>query len=894
MADSEQKNNGHHDADPIETADWLASIEAVKQTAGPRRVEYLLDRLHHWSEKNRIDVPYDACTPYINTIHHTEQPSYPGDRAIERRIKNLLRWNAMAMVVRANRASEGIGGHISSYASSATLYEVGFNHFFRAGNEENAGDHVFIQGHTSPGVYARAYLEGRIDEQRLMNFRRELADGGGLSSYPHPWLMPDFWEFPTVSMGLGPISSIYLARFNEYLRDRGLKDTSTSRVWAFLGDGEMDEPESLGAITLAAREELDNLTWVINCNLQRLDGPVRGNGNVIQELEAAFHGAGWNVIKVIWGADWDPLFDADPEGLLIDRMAEIVDGQWQRYTVETGAYSRKNFFGAHPKLEELVEHLSDGEIQRLRLGGHDPAKVHAAFRAATEHKGRPTVILVRTIKGYGMGEAGEGRNITHQQKKLNEDELKVFRDRFDIPVSDREIKQAPFRRFDEKSEEYEYLMERRNQLGGVMPHRRVRSKPLATPKRSLFDEFYEGSDGRTASTTMAYMRMVARLLRDKEIGKLIVPIVPDEARTFGMEALFNSYGIYAHAGQLYEPVDAHLLMKYAERKSGQILEEGISEAGAMASFTAAGAAYATHGLNMIPFFTFYSMFGFQRIGDSIWAAGDSRCKGFLVGATAGRTTLAGEGLQHQDGHSQLVASTVPNCVSYDPAFAYEIAVIILDGIRRMYHERESIFYYLTVYNEQYEQPPMPEGVEEGILKGLYKFRPAENPGDLPRAHLFGSGPLLREALRAQEILREKFDVAADVWSVTSYNELYREGMACGRHNRLHPDKPRCVPYVRKVLEGEPWPIVAVSDFVKQIPLRIDHWTPKGIYALGTDGFGRSDSREDLRRFFEIDAEHIAYATLWELSQHGEYDEKKLPKALKTLKIDTNAPDPAKA
>ncbi|MFQ5805986.1 MAG: pyruvate dehydrogenase (acetyl-transferring), homodimeric type, partial [Phycisphaerae bacterium] len=811
-----QSANRNHDVDPLETADWLESIAAVKDHAGPGRVEFLLDRMHAWSERNRVNVPYDACTPYVNTIHHSQQPKFPGDRRIERRIKSFVRWNAMAMVVRANRACEGIGGHISTYASAATLYEVGFNHFFRSSAGEQAGDQIYFQGHASPGLYARAYLEGRIDEQQLTNFRRELAEGGGLSSYPHPWLMPDFWEFPTVSMGLSPITSIYQARFNEYLRDRGLKDTGNSRVWAFLGDGEMDEPESMGAITLPAREQLDNLIWVINCNLQRLDGPVRGNGNIIQELEAAFHGAGWNVIKVIWGSDWDPLFDADPDGLLTEHMGRIVDGQWQRYTVESGAYSREHFFGRHPKLRKLVEGHSDEQIRRLRLGGHDPEKVYAAYKAAVEHTGQPTVILARTIKGYGMGEAGEGRNITHQQKKLNEEELKRFRDRFDIPVSDREIKQAPFCRFDKNGVEYEYLLERRRALGGALPRRKIRSAALRAPARDIFSEFYDGSGDRQASTTMAYMRMLARLLRDKEIGKLIVPIVPDEARTFGMEALFRSYGIYAHAGQLYEPVDAHLLMKYEERKNGQILEEGISEAGSMASFTAAGGAYATHGLNMIPFFTFYSMFGFQRIGDQIWAAGDSRCKGFLVGATAGRTTLAGEGLQHQDGHSHLHASTVPNCVSYDPAFAYELAVIILDGIRRMYEQRESIFYYLTVYNEQYEQPAMPSGVEEGILKGLYKFRAAEEPGDLPRVHLFGSGPPVREALLAQGILRERFDVAADVWSATSYTELYRDGLACGRWNRLHPDQPRRVPYIKRVLEGEPWPIVAVTDYVKAV------------------------------------------------------------------------------
>ncbi|MCH8808095.1 MAG: pyruvate dehydrogenase (acetyl-transferring), homodimeric type, partial [Planctomycetes bacterium] len=680
----------YQDSDPAETADWLDSLEAVLQTGGPERAQYLLTRLREWAGKHGVEVPFSANTPYVNTIHADQQPPYPGDRAIERRIKSYVRWNAMAMVVRANRASEGIGGHISTFASSATLYEVAFNHFLRGKTENSSGDQVFIQGHASPGIYGRAYLEGRLEQRHLINFRRELADGGGLSSYPHPWLMPDFWEFPTVSMGLASITAIYQARFNRYLHDRGLLDTSGSRVWAFLGDGEMDEPESLGAITLASREQLDNLTFVINCNLQRLDGPVRGNGNIIQELEAAFRGAGWNAIKVIWGGDWDPLLRADQHGRLLERMGETVDGQWQRYTVESGDYSRKHFFGTHPELAKLVEHLSDEEIQKLRLGGHDPVKVHAAYHAATQHRGQPTVILARTIKGYGLGEAGEGRNITHQQKKLNEDELRHFRDRFDIPVSDHDLKQAPFCRFEEGSDEHEYLMERRRALGGSIPSRKVRARPLEAPPLELFAEFLRGSKGRPAATTMAFMRMLARLLRDKRIGKLIVPIVPDEARTFGMEALFHSVGIYAHAGQLYEPVDAHLLMKYEERINGQILEEGITEAGSMASFTAAGTAYATHGLNTIPFFIFYSMFGFQRIGDSIWAAGDARARGFVVGGTAGRTTLAGEGLQHQDGHSHLQASVVPNCVAYDPAYAYELAVIIQDGIRRMYQEQESV------------------------------------------------------------------------------------------------------------------------------------------------------------------------------------------------------------
>ncbi len=883
-----------NDLDVLETYEWIESIDSVVRTSGRPRAEFLLDRLRDWAQRHYVDVPVSANTPYRNTIHHSEQPAYPGDRRIERRIKSFARWNAMAMVVRANKASDGIGGHISTYASAATLYEVAFNHFFRGGDEQRAGDHIYFQGHASPGIYARAYLEGRIDESHLMNFRRELANGGGLSSYPHPWLMPKFWQFPTVSMGLGPITSIYQARFNEYLLDRGLSDTTGSRVWAFLGDGEMDEPESLGAITLAARERLDNLTWVVNCNLQRLDGPVRGNGSVIQELEAAFRGAGWNVLKVIFGSDWDPLFDADEDGRLMAIMNNTVDGMWQRYSVEPGAYAREHFFGQDPVVAELVRGYSDEQIQSLRLGGHDPVKVHAAYRAALDTKGRPTVILARTIKGYGLGEAGEGRNITHQQKKLNEEELKSFRDRFDIPVSDKDIKNAPFCRFEAGSEEHDYLLARRAALGGPVPRRIVRAQPLRAPDREVFKEFLSGSGDRKASTTMAYMRMLGRLMKEKDLGKLIVPIVPDEARTFGMEALFSTYGIYAHAGQKYEPVDAHLLMKYEERQNGQLLEEGITEAGSMSSFIAAGTAYASHGLNTIPFFTFYSMFGFQRIGDLIWLAGDMRCKGFLVGATAGRTTLNGEGLQHQDGHSHILSSTVPNCISYDPAFACELAVIIRDGIRRMYENQEDVLYYITAYNEQYSQPALIDGAEEGILRGLYKFRAAENPGKLPRVHLFGSGPLLNEALRAQDLLREQFAVAADVWSVTSYTELYRDALSCSRWNKLHPDQKPRLPHVAQALKDEPWPIVAVSDYVKTLPSRVAPWTPAGLYALGTDGFGRSDTREALRRHFEIDAENVAYSALWELSKKNQFERAKLPAAMKQLGINPDAADPAVA
>ncbi len=879
------------DVQGSETRDWIDSFREVVEAEGRERARTLLSELIEWGKRHGIVAPISANTPYINTIPVEQQPPYPGDRAIERRIKSLVRWNAMAMVVRANRRSAGIGGHISTYASAATLLEVGFNHFFRANAKDRVGDQVYFQGHAAPGIYARAYLEHRLDERRLQNFRRELQPGGGLSSYPHPWLMPDFWEFPTVSMGLSPLCAIYQARFNRYLQDRGLVNTSGSKVWALLGDGEMDEPEALGAITLASREELDNLIFVVNCNLQRLDGPVRGNGNIIQELEGAFWGAGWNVIKVIWGEDWDPLLAADADGSLVQRMNETVDGEWQKYTVESGAYSREKFFGKDPRLARLVEPLSDEQIQKLRLGGHDPVKVYAAFRAAVEHKGEPTVILARTIKGYGLGEAGEGRNITHQQKKLSYDELREFRDRFDIPICDDDLEEAPFYRPNEKSEEYRYLAERRQALGGFAPRRRARAAPLKAPSREIFAEFLDGTGDREAATTMALVRMLSRLMDDPTIGNLIVPIVPDEARTFGMDALFRKYGIYSHAGQKYEPVDSHLLLYYRESRDGQLLEEGITEAGAMASFTAAGTANVTHGINMIPFFLFYSMFGFQRIGDLIWAAGDSRARGFLVGCTSGRTTLAGEGLQHQDGHSHVLASTIPNVVAYDPAFAYEIAVIVQEGIRRMYQEREPVFYYLTVQNEPYPQPSLPKGVEEGILRGLYKFRRADGPEGRRRVHLFGSGAILREAMRAQEILEEKFDVAADVWSATSYNQLRREALACERWNLLHPDASPRVPYVSTVLAAEPYPIVATGDYMKAVPDQIARWVPAGIHPLGTDGFGRSEARAELRDYFEIDARYVALAALQQLCRIGKFERTRLAAAVRTLGINADKLDP---
>ena len=877
----------------LEQREWRESLDYVIQQGDRDRVHRLLSSLRDYARASGVSLPFSAVTPYINTIRAEDETPLPGSQEIERRIKSLVRWNAMAMVVRANRASDGIGGHISTYASAATLYEVGFNHFFRGKNKEGGGDIIYFQGHASPGMYARAFLEGRLPVEKLHNFRRELANGGGLSSYPHPWLMPDFWEYPTVSMGLGPIMSIYQARFNRYLEDRGLKKTSGSKVWAFLGDGETDEPESLGAIGLAAREKLDNLIFVINCNLQRLDGPVRGNGQIIQELEAIFRGAGWNVIKVIWGSDWDPLLAADEDGVLVKRMGEIVDGQYQKYAVEDGAYMREHFFGVDPRLLEMVKHLSDEQLKKLRLGGHDPVKVYNAYKAAVETTGQPTVILARTIKGYGLGEAGEGKNITHQQKKMNESDLRIFRTRFGIPISDDEIADAPFYRPPDDSPELQYLRERRKALGGYVPSRAVRVEPLNAPIEPLFEEFNKGTEGRKASTTMVFVRILSKLLRDKEIGELIVPIIPDEARTFGMEALFRAIGIYSHVGQKYEPVDMDTLLYYKEAQNGQILEEGITEAGSMSSFIAAGSAYATHGVNTIPFFIYYSMFGFQRVADLIWAAADSRVRGFLVGATAGRTTLAGEGLQHQDGHTHVYSLATPNCLSYDPAYAYELGVIIQDGIRRMYRDQESIFYYLTVMNEQYEMPAMPDGVREGILKGMYRLRPTANPKAKLRAQLFGSGAILNEVLAAQALL-EKYDVAADVWSVTSYQELYRDGHACDRWNMLHPaDRPK-VSYVSQCMKDAPGVLVAASDYLKVLPDSIDQWMPRRMRSLGTDGFGRSEDRARLRDFFEVDSRFVALATLAELAHDGQLDRKVVAQAIKDLDINPEKLNPAKS
>ncbi|HKY64328.1 MAG TPA: pyruvate dehydrogenase (acetyl-transferring), homodimeric type [bacterium] len=877
--------------DPREVEDWFHSLDAALQTHGPGPVRRLLDELLiHAASKGAALTPR-LNTPYVNTIPVEAQPAYPGDGAIEWRIRSLVRWNAMAMVVRANKKYPGIGGHISTFASAATLYEVAFNHFLRGKDNGDFGDQVFIQGHAAPGIYARSFLEGRIGVAELENFRRELEKGGGLSSYPHPWLMPSYWEFPTVSMGLSPLAAIYQARFNRYLQARGIKDTSGSRVWAFLGDGETDEPESLGSLSIAAREGLDNLTFVVNCNLQRLDGPVRGNGKIIQELEAVFRGAGWNVIKVIWGSDWDPLLAKDHHGLLVKRMGEVVDGQYQKYSVEPGAYTRKDFFGVSPELLQLAEPLSDEHIRKMRRGGHDPDKVYAAYHAATRHRGGPTVILAKTIKGYGLGEAGEGRNITHQQKKMNEAELKAFRDRFEIPIPDEKLGDVPFYRPDPKSPEMQYLLERRAKLGGSLPKRRVLAKTLEVPGLEDLQEFLAGTGDRAVSTTMAFGRLLNLLLRDKKIGRRVVPIIPDEARTFGLDPLFRQVGIYSAIGQLYEPVDKSMLLYYHESKEGQVLEEGITEAGSMASFTAAGTAYASHGEPMIPFYLFYSMFGFQRTGDQMWAFGDQRGRGFLCGATAGRTTLAGEGLQHQDGHSHLLASTVPNIRAYHPAFAYEIAVIVQEGLRRMHVELEDCYYYLTLQNENYPMPEMPAGAENGILHGLYRFEASRQKPDWPKVQLFGSCAILREVLRAKELLEKQFQVAADVWSATSYQLLRREALSCERWNRLHPESPPRRSYLEKTLAEVEGPFIAASDSLRAVPDQIARWIPGAWLSLGTDGYGRSDGREALRRFFEVDAEHIAVAALVELAKAGKVMKSVAAQAIRDFGLNGEKPDP---
>ena len=881
------------DLNPQETLEWVEALDQVLDEAGPDRAAYLLEQLTERARINGAELPIHLNTPYVNTIRPEQEVPYPGDRAMERRIKSLIRWNAMAMVVRQNKYDAGIGGHISTYASLATILEVGFNHFFHAKHGDQPGDLIYFQGHASPGVYARAFLEGRLSEDRLKNFRHELRDTPGLPSYPHPWLMPDFWTFPTVSMGLGPLNAIYQARFMRYLENRGVIPPTPRKIFAFLGDGEMDEPESMGSLTLASREKLDNLIFVINCNLQRLDGPVRGNAKVIQELEAAFRGAGWNVIKVIWGEDWDALLTRDTTGLLIKRMGEVVDGEFQTYVTKNGAYIRQHFFGKYPELLELVSHLSDDELLKLRRGGHDPSKVYNAFKAAVETKGQPTLILAHTVKGYGLGEAGEGRNITHQQKKLNEQEIAHFKSRFEIPIPDEAARNASFYRPPSDSPEIAYMHERRRQLGGYMPSRSSSVAPITAPALETFKESIEGSGGREVSSTMAFVRVLTLLMKHPEVGKHVVPIIPDEARTFGMESLFRQFGIYASQGQLYKPHDAEMFLYYKESKDGQILEEGITEAGSMASFTAAGTSYVNYGVQMIPFFIYYSMFGFQRIGDLVWAFGDARGKGFLCGGTAGRTTLSGEGLQHQDGHSVVLASTVPNCITYDPAYAYEIAVIVQDGIRRMYQAQEDKFYYLTLYNENYAMPAMPKDLNpEGILKGIYRFQAA--PKGKAKVQLFGSGPILNEALKAQQILAERYNVASDVWSVTSYNELRREALEVERWNRLHPDEPARVPYIVSALQGADGPIVAASDYMKVVADQLAPWLPGRLETLGTDGFGRSDNREYLRKHFEINAASIAAAALSRLARDGKFDAKKAKAALAELGVDSGKIDPARA
>ncbi len=881
------------DLDPQETSEWVEALDQVIDEAGPDRAAYLLEKLTDRARVNGAALPIHLNTPYINTIKPEEEVPYPGDRAMERRIKSLIRWNAMAMVVRQNKYDAGIGGHISTYASLATLLEVGFNHFFHAKHGDQPGDLIYFQGHASPGVYARAFLEGRLTEEHLKNFRHELREHPGLSSYPHPWLMPDFWNFPTVSMGLGPINAIYQARFMRYLENRGVIPPTPRKVWAFLGDGEMDEPESMGSLTLASRESLDNLIFVINCNLQRLDGPVRGNGKVIQELEAAFRGAGWNVIKLIWGEDWDSLLARDTTGLLMKRMGEVVDGEFQTYVTKDGAYIRQNFFGKYPELLELVSHLSDDELFRLHRGGHDPRKVYNAYKAAVETTGQPTLILAHTIKGYGLGEAGEGRNITHQQKKLNEQEIAQFKSRFEIPIPDEAARNASFYRPPSDSPEMAYLHERRRLLGGYMPSRTVPPSQLQSPPLEYMKESLEGSGGREVSSTMAFVRVLTMLMKHPQLGKHVVPIIPDEARTFGMESLFRQFGIYASKGQLYKPHDAEMFLYYKESKDGQILEEGITEAGSMASFTAAGTAYVNYGTEMIPFFIYYSMFGFQRIGDMIWLFGDARGKGFLCGGTAGRTTLSGEGLQHQDGHSVVLSSTVPNCITYDPAYSYEIAIIVQDGIRHMYQENQPGFYYLTLYNENYAMPAMPADLDPAqVLKGIYRFRAAEK--GKAQVQLFGSGPILNEALRAQQILAEKYGVASDVWSVTSYNELRREALDVERWNRLHPDQPERTPYIVSALKGANGPIIAATDYMKVVADQVAPWLSGRMETLGTDGFGRSDNREYLRKHFEINAESIAAAALSRLVRDGKFDAKRAVAAFADLGVDTERKDPARA
>ena len=880
------------DTDPKETQEWLEALESTLRDEGVERAHYLIERLIDKARRSGAHLPYRATTAYMNTIHPSDEEQMPGEPGLEHRIRSIIRWNAMAMVVQANRRSPELGGHIASFASAATLYDVGFNHFFRAPTEDFGGDLVYIQGHSSPGIYARAFLEGRLTEDQLQKFRQEV-DEGGLSSYPHPRLLPDFWQFPTVSMGLGPITAIYQARIMKYLHNRGIIDTAGRKVWAFVGDGEMDEPESLGAIGLAAREKLDNLIFVVNCNLQRLDGPVRGNGKIIQELEGTFRGAGWNVLKVIWGGRWDQLLAKDKNGVLLERMERAVDGDYQNYKAQReGSYTREHFFGTHPELRAMVANMTDHDIWELDRGGHDPQKIYAAYARATKTPDQPTVILAKTVKGYGMGEAGEGQNTTHQQKKMAEDHLRRFRDRYRIPISDDRLQDTPFYKPPEDSPEMRYMHERREALGGYLPARRRAARPLAIPGLDIFESLLEGSGKRQISTTMAFVRMLTALTRNKEIGKLIVPIVPDEARTFGMEGLFRSLGIYSSDGQIYEPQDAGQVMYYREDKEGQILEEGITEAGAVSSWIAAGTAYSNHGINLIPFYIFYSMFGFQRVGDLLWAAGDSQTRGFLLGGTSGRTTLSGEGLQHQDGHSQMLASHIPNCVAYDPTFAYELAVILHAGMERMYVQQEGVFYYVTLMNENYQHPPMPEGVREGILKGLYLLAEGSQ-GGRPRVQLMGSGAILREVIAAAELLREDFDIDSDVWSVTSFNELRREGMEVERWNMLHPGETPRTSYVETMLHDREGPVVAATDYVNIYADQIRPLIGQRYKVLGTDGFGRSDLRERLRYHFEVSRHFVVVAALKALAEEGEVPSAAVENAIEKYKIDASKPDPAK-
>ena len=886
-------SNGELLIDELELLDWTQALRDVLHARGPDRVKRLLEELQIYAQRAGVFSPEALNTPYVNTIPVNLQPEYPGNQALERRIKSIIRWNAMAMVVKANMQSDGIGGHISTFASAATLYEVAQNHFFRGPDHPSGGDIIYFQGHASPGMYARAFLEGRLTETQLVNFRRELQDQPGLSSYPHPWLMPEFWNYPTVSMGLGPLMSIYQARFMRYMQARGLEADSDRKVWAFVGDGEIDEPESLAGISLATRAKLDNLIWVVNCNLQRLDGPVRGNSKIIQELEAIFRGAGWHVIKVIWGSDWDELFERDHKGLIARRLRDVVDGDFQKYSVSDGAYLRSHFWNADPELAALVADKSDDELWRLNLGGHDPIKVYAAYNQAMRNRGAPTVILARTIKGYGLGEAGEGRNITHQQKKLNHDELLAFRDRFQIPISDQVASALDFHHPGAASREVTYMEERRRQLGGAVPQRRVTASSIQAPDDDFMAEFLAGSGDRIASTTMAYVRILTKLLRDPDLGRYVVPIIPDEARTFGMEALFRQCGIFSPVGQRYDPVDSASLLPYRETVDGQILQEGINEAGSMASFIAAGTALMNYGQPMIPFYTYYSMFGMQRVGDLVWAGADSRTRGFLVGGTAGRTTLAGEGLQHQDGHSHLLASAVPNLCSYDPAFAYEIAVIVQEGIRRMFEQDEEIWYYLTVGNENYRQPPMPTdpAVRKGIVNGLYKYSDSPLPDAPLQVNLIGSGSLLNEAIIAQAELADRFEIGADVWSATSLGLLRREADAVERWNMLHPDRPPRVPYIRRCLGDQSRVTVSTSDYVKTMADTFGHWTAGPFVTLGTDGFGRSEARAELRDFFEIDHRYVVLAALGALAQRGEVENSLARAAIAHFQIDPEKANP---